>query len=144
MNVLSVENITKTFGVRTIFKDVTFGLDQGDKMAIVAKNGSGKSTLLRCLNDLEPIDSGRIVFRNDLSIAYMEQAENINGNQTVLEAVLGGDMPEMVAIRNYTISLRNGDQELMNDSMQALTDLNAWDIEAKIEQILSILRLDDT
>jgi|TARA_R110000737_G_scaffold345006_1_gene372853 ATP-binding cassette subfamily F protein uup len=144
MNVLSVENITKTFGVRTIFKDVTFGLDQGDKMAIVAKNGSGKSTLLRCLNDIEPIDSGRIVYRNDLSIAYMEQAENLDGKKTVLEAVLGGDMPEMVAIRNYTLSLRNGDQELMNDSMQALTDLNAWDIEAKIEQILSILRLDDT
>jgi ATP-binding cassette subfamily F protein uup len=144
MNVLSVENITKTFGIRTIFKDVTFGLDQGDKMAIVAKNGSGKSTLLRCLNNIEPIDSGRIVFRNDLSIAYMEQAENLDANKTVLEAVLGGDLPEMVAIRNYTTSLRTGDQEMMNESMQALTDLNAWDIEAKIEQILSILRLDDT
>jgi len=144
MNVLSVENITKTFGIRTIFKDVTFGLDQGDKMAIVAKNGSGKSTLLRCLNNIEPIDSGRIVFRNDLSIAYMEQAENLDANKTLLEAVLGGDLPEMVAIRNYTTSLRTGDQEMMNESMQALTDLNAWDIEAKIEQILSILRLDDT
>ena len=144
MNVLSVENITKTFGVRTIFKDVTFGLDQGDKMAIVAKNGSGKSTLLRCLNNIEPIDSGRIVYRNNLSIAYMEQAENLDANKTVLEAVLGGDMPEMVAIRNYTTSLRTGDQDMMNESMQALTDLNAWDIEAKIEQILSILRLDDT
>ncbi len=144
MNVLSVENITKTFGVRTIFKDVSFGLDQGDKMAIVAKNGSGKSTLLRCLNDLEPLDSGRIVYRNDLSIAYMEQAENLDGKQTVLEAVLGGDMPEMIAIRNYTIAMRTGDDELMNESMQQLTDLNAWDIEAKIEQILSILRLDDT
>lgn len=144
MNVLSVENITKTFGIRTIFKDVSFGLDQGDKMAIVAKNGSGKSTLLRCLNDLEPIDSGRIVYRNDLSIAYMEQAENIDGNQTVLQAVLGGDMPEMIAIREYTESLHTGDQEMMNSSMQALTDLNAWDIESKVEQILSILRLDDT
>ncbi len=144
MNVLSVENITKTFGVRTIFKDVSFGLDQGDKMAIVAKNGSGKSTLLRCLNDIEPIDSGRIVYRNDLSIAYMEQAENLNENQTVLEAVLGGDMPEMVAIRNYTLAMKNGDEELLNESMQQLTDMNAWDIEAKIEQILSILRLEET
>lgn len=144
MNVLSVENITKTFGIRTIFKDVSFGLDQGDKMAIVAKNGAGKSTLLRCLNDIEPIDSGRIVFRNDLSIAYMEQAENLKESETVLEAVLGGDMPEMKAIRNYTASMISGDQELMNDSMQQLTDLNAWDIEAKIEQILSILKLDDT
>ncbi len=144
MNVLSVENITKSFGDRIIFKDVSFGLDQGDKMAIVAKNGSGKSTLLRCLNDLEPIDSGRIVYRNDLSLAYMEQAENLDGNQTILEAVLGGDMPEMVAIREYTSSLITGDQEMMNRSMQALTDLNAWDIESKVEQILSILRLDDT
>ena len=75
MNYLSVENITKSFGDRVIFEDLIFGIDQGQKVAIVAKNGTGKTTLLRCLTALETIDSGRIVFRNDIRIAFMEQSE---------------------------------------------------------------------
>ena len=72
MNYLSVEELTKTFGDRTIFEDLTFGIDQGQKVAIVAKNGNGKTTLLRCLLDQEPIDSGRVVFRKDIRIAFMQ------------------------------------------------------------------------
>ena len=64
MNFLSVENLTKSFGDRVIFSDITFGIDQGDKVAIVAKNGNGKTTLLRCLMNLEQIDSGRVVMRS--------------------------------------------------------------------------------
>jgi ATP-binding cassette subfamily F protein uup len=144
MNVLSVENLTKSFGDRMIFKDLTFGMDQGDKMAIVAKNGSGKTTLLRCLNGLESIDDGRIVFRNDMSLAYMEQAENLNEDQQILDAILDGDLPEMKAIRDYNYGLANEDYDLMEGATQVLTDLNAWDIENQIKQILSVLKLDDS
>jgi ATP-binding cassette subfamily F protein uup len=144
MNVLSVENLTKSFGDRMIFKDLTFGMDQGDKMAIVAKNGSGKTTLLRCLNGLESIDDGRIVFRNDMSLAYMEQAENLDEDQQILDAILDGDLPEMKAIRDYNYGLANEDYDLMEGATQVLTDLNAWDIENQIKQILSVLKLDDS
>jgi ATPase subunit of ABC transporter with duplicated ATPase domains len=77
MNFLSVENLTKSFGDRLIFSDITFGIDQGDKVAIVAKNGNGKTTLLRCLMNLEDTDSGRVVYRNDLRVAFMQQTETL-------------------------------------------------------------------
>ena len=75
MNYLSVEDITKSFGDRVLFENITFGIDQGQKAAIVAKNGEGKTTLLECLIGTQPIDSGRIVFRKELRLAFMEQSD---------------------------------------------------------------------
>jgi ABC transport system ATP-binding/permease protein len=144
MNLLSVENITKTYGDRTIFSELTFGIDQGQKVAIVAKNGNGKTTLLRCLMDIEPIDNGRIVFRNDIRIAFMEQSENLNPEHTILEAVFADDLPEIQAVKKYNLALKNDDQDALNECFQELTDLNAWDIEVKVNQILSVLKLNNT
>ncbi len=144
MNFLSVENITKTFGDRTIFKDITFGVDQGQKVAIVAKNGSGKTTMLRCLMGLESIDDGRIVFRNDIRIAFMEQTENLDENHTILEAVFAHDLPELQVVKKYNLAMKSGDQDVLNECFQELTDLNAWDIEVRVNQILSVLKLDNT
>ena len=86
MNYLSVENLTKSFGDRLIFGDLTFGIDQGQKVAIVAKNGNGKTTLLRCLMGLEDYDSGRVVYRNDIRVAFMEQSENLDETHTIFES----------------------------------------------------------
>ncbi|MBI1835811.1 MAG: ABC-F family ATP-binding cassette domain-containing protein [Flavobacteriia bacterium] len=144
MNFLSVENITKTFGDRTIFKDITFGVDQGQKVAIVAKNGSGKTTMLRCLMNLESIDDGRIVFRNDIRIAFMEQTENLDENHTILEAVFEHDLPELQVVKKYNLAMKSGDQDVLNECFQELTELNAWDIEVRVNQILSVLKLDNT
>lgn len=144
MNYLSVENLTKSFGDRTLFADLTFGVDQGQKVAIVAKNGSGKTTLLRCLMDLEPYDSGRIVYRNDIRIAFMEQTENLDENQTILEAVFSHDLPEIQAVKKYNQALKNGDDEMIQASFSELTELNAWDIEVRVNQILSVLKLNQT
>ena len=99
MNFLSVENLTKSFGDRVIFSDITFGIDQGDKVAIVAKNGNGKTTLLRCLMNLEQVDSGRVVYRNDLRVAFMQQTETLDENHTILEAVFSHDMPELQIVK---------------------------------------------
>jgi ABC transport system ATP-binding/permease protein len=144
MNYLSVESLTKSFGDRVLFSDLTFGIDLGQKVAIVAKNGTGKTTLLRCLMNLEQIDSGRIVYRNDIRVAFMEQAENIIETQTILEAVFSHDLPEIQAVKKYNIAVKSGKEELINDSFQEMTDLNAWDIEVKVNQILSVLKLDNT
>ena len=144
MNYLSVENLTKSFGERVLFSDLTFGIDQGQKVAIVAKNGSGKTTLLRCLMDLEQYDNGRIVYRNDIRVAFMEQSENLNENHTILEAVFDHDLPEVLAVKKYNLAMKNGDENQINDSFQELTELNAWDIEVKVNQILSVLKLDNT
>jgi len=144
MNYLSVENLTKSFGVRVLFSDLTFGIDQGQKVAIVAKNGAGKTTLLRCLMEMEPYDSGRIVYRNDIRIAFMEQSEQLNSEQTILEAVFDHDIPELQLIKTYNIAIANNDEKALEECYQQLTDLNAWDIEVKVQQILSVLKLTDT
>ncbi|NVK63858.1 MAG: ABC-F family ATP-binding cassette domain-containing protein [Flavobacteriales bacterium] len=144
MNYLSVEELTKTFGDRTIFEDITFGIDQGQKTAIVAKNGSGKTTLLRCLLGQEHIDSGRVVFRNDIRIAFMEQAENLNGDRTILEEVFSHDLPELRAVRDYNQAMSANDEELISKTFEAVTEMNAWDMETKVRQILDVLKLSDT
>lgn len=144
MNYLSVENLTKSFGERVLFADLTFGIDQGQKVAIIAKNGSGKTTLLRCLMDFEQYDSGRIVFRNDIRVAFMEQTELMNPEQTILEAVFDHDLPELKLIKEYNIAMDSNDEKALEHLYQEITEMNAWDIEVKVQQILSVLKLQDT
>jgi len=127
-----------------LFSDITFGIDQGQKVAIVAKNGSGKTTLLRCLLEKEQYDSGRIVYRNDIRVAFMEQTEIMNDEMTIMEAVFDHDLPEIQAVKKYNLAMKHQDDALMNECFQELTDLNAWDIEVKVAQILSVLKLDNT
>lgn len=144
MNYLSVENLTKSFGDRILFSDLTFGIDQGQKVAIVAKNGTGKTTLLRSLMNLEQIDSGRIVYRNDIRVAFMEQSENLNEEHTILEAVFADELPQIQAVKKYNIALKSGNENAINDCFQEMTDLNAWEIEVLVNQMLSVLKLDNT
>ena len=144
MNYLSVENLTKSFGERVLFSDLTFGIDQGQKVSIIAKNGSGKTTLLRCLMDYEQYDSGRIVYRNDIRIAFMEQTELMNEHQTILEAVFDHDLPELKLIKEYNVAIDNNDENALENLYQEITEMNAWDIEVKVQQILSVLKLQDT
>ena len=144
MNYLSVENLTKSFGERVLFSDLTFGIDQGQKVSIIAKNGSGKTTLLRCLMDYEQYDSGRIVYRNDIRIAFMEQTELMNEQQTILEALFDHDLPELKLIKEYNVAMDNNDEKALEHLYQEITEMNAWDIEVKVQQILSVLKLQDT
>lgn len=144
MNFLSVENLTKSYGDRLIFGDLTFGIDQGDKVAIVAKNGNGKTTLLRCLMNLEQYDSGRVVYRNDVRVAFMQQTEQMDDELTILEAVFSHDLPELQIVKKYNQALRSGNEEAVHACYEKLTELNAWDMEVKVNQILSVLKLNDT
>ncbi len=144
MNFLSVEEITKSFGERVIFENLSFGIDQGQKVAIVAKNGSGKTTLLRCLLNMEPVDDGRIVFRKDIRIAFMEQVDDLDPGHTILDEVFSHDLPELMAVKKYNAALRSGEESRIKETFQAVSELNSWDLEAKVNQILSVLKLDDS
>ncbi len=144
MNYLSIENLTKSFGDRIIFEDLTFGIDQGQKVAIVAKNGSGKTTLLKCLIGEEQYDEGRVVYRKGLRTIFMQQNENLNDENTILEEVFSHDLPELKAVKEYNFAMRMNDEELISKSFEAITELNAWDMEVRVNQILSVLKLDDT
>jgi len=144
MNYLSVENLTKSFGVRVIFENLTFGIDKGDKVAIVAKNGQGKSTLLKILCGDGTEDSGRIVYRNGIKVEYLEQAENFNPKKRIIEEVLSADTDESKAIKAYQEALDNSeDTEAYNAAFEKMNALNAWDYEVKVNTILSQLKLDN-
>ena len=143
MNFLSVENLTKSFGERILFSAVTFGIDQGQKVAIVAKNGSGKTTLLNCLMDREQYDSGTIVFRKDIQVAFMEQSENLPLNKTIDEVIYDHESPKLRLIKDYNKAIETGDEDKLSNLFQELTDLDAWDLEAKVNQLLSVFKLED-
>ena len=144
MNYLSVENLTKSFGDRIIFKNLTFGVDKGDKVAIVAKNGQGKTTLLNILCGDGTEDDGRIVFRNGLRVDYLQQREAFDTDKTILEEVLDADTPETEAIKAYQKALKNiDDQEAFDKAQEQMNRLNAWDYEVKIKTVLSELKFED-
>lgn len=144
MNFLSVENITKSFGDRIIFQDITFGIDQGQKVALVAKNGAGKTTLLRCLTGFDTLDEGRVVFRNDVRMVFMEQSEDLNPQHTILEEVFSHNLPELRAVKEYNIASLKNDEEAVQKAFETISELNAWDVEVRVNQILSVLKLNDT
>jgi len=141
MNFLSVEQLTKSYGERILFSDLTFGIEQGQKAAIVAKNGAGKSTLLRCLLGFEPADNGSVTFRKELRIAFMEQTEDLNPELSVLDVVLDHDLPEIQLIKAYADALAANDEAKLGELYQALTEHQAWDLEVKVQQIMSVLKL---
>lgn len=143
MNYLSVEEITKSYGERVLFEKLTFGIDQGQKTAIVAKNGTGKTTLLKCLIGQETADEGRVVFRKGLRIAFMQQSEDLNPTNTIFEEVFAHDLPELKAVKEYNKAMRLNDEEGIKKTFEAITELNAWDIETRVNQILSVLKLEN-
>ena len=144
MNYLSVEEITKSYGDRVLFEALTFGIDQGQKVAIVAKNGTGKTTILRCLLGKESVDEGRIVFRKDVRIAFMEQSDELNESNSIFDEVFSHDLPELQAVKAYNKAMRDNDEEGITQTFEAVSDLNAWDIEVRVNQILSVLKLENT
>ena len=143
MNFLSVENLTKSFGERILFSNVSFGIDQGQKVAIVAKNGSGKTTLLNCLMEKEQYDEGKIVFRKDIKVAFMEQSENLPADKTIDEVIYDHESPKLRLIKAYNEALQKGDENKLGNLFQELTDMDAWDLEAKVNQLLSVFKLED-
>jgi ATP-binding cassette subfamily F protein uup len=94
--------------------------------------------------NLEPIDSGRIVYRNDIHVAFMQQTENLNETDTILEAVFNHDLPQLQVLKEYTRAMRDDDEAALHACYDKLTELNAWDMEVKVNQILSVLKLNDT
>ena len=143
MNYLSVEQLTKTFGEKKIFRELNFGIDQGQKVAIVAKNGAGKTTLLKCLMGLDTADDGRVVFRNDIRVAFMEQTELMNENQTILEAIFDHDLPAFQLVKAYNEALLANDEKSLEQLYDKISEHDAWDLEVRVKQLLSVFKLDN-
>jgi ATP-binding cassette subfamily F protein uup len=143
MNYLSVEGLTKSFGERTLFSDLTFGIDHGQKVAIVAKNGNGKTTLLRCLMEMESYDAGRITYRKDIHVAFMQQTEQLPENVSILDAVFSGEDQQLSIVKEYNDAIEGSDEDRITLAYERMSELQLWDLETRVKQVLSVLKLDN-
>jgi len=138
---LQVDGLTKSFGDLVLFEDISFGIAEGQRIGLIAKNGTGKTTLLNILTGKESYDSGSVVFRRGLRIAYLEQDTAFDGNLTVLEACFrsGNDITELIA--RYERVMSSDDQTQLDSILQQMDMLKAWDYEQRVKQILSQLKI---
>lgn len=144
MNYITVENVTRAFADKVLFKDLSIGINQGQKIGFVAKNGYGKSSLLNIITRAEEPDSGNVSYRTGLRMAFLSQEPDLNPNMTIEEVILDSDVPTMKIIADYEHSMANPDDaDMMQKALDAMDAANAWDFETKYRQILSKLRLDD-
>lgn len=140
---LQIENLTKSYGDRLLFADVTFGINEGDKIGLIAKNGMGKTTLLRCIAGQESVDSGTVTFTSGLRMGFLEQSPQLDENLTVTEACLQADSAVTQAIRTYEEALASGDDTRIAAASEAMDAANAWDYEDRLRQMLSQLGITD-
>ena len=143
MNYISVENLTKTYGIVTLFEDISFNINEGDKIAIVAKNGSGKTTLLNILMGKDFADSGTVVINKDIQVVLFDQEIHFESGQTITEFIMSLDSPPMQALRNYQKSLTSNDSEFMERAFIEMENQKAWGLENEMKQILSQLKIID-
>jgi ATP-binding cassette subfamily F protein uup len=144
VNYLSVENISKSYGERILFQDISFGINKDQKVAFVAKNGTGKTSILNIIAGLDVPDSGQIVTRKDVSIAYLAQNDILNPDLTIEETIFATDNIILSVINKYEKALKNlDDTEAYQNAFELMEQYNAWDFETQYTQILSKLKLDD-
>ncbi|WP_396194183.1 ABC-F family ATP-binding cassette domain-containing protein [Flavobacterium sp.] len=144
MNYLSVENISKSFGERTLFKDISFGINKDQKIAFIAKNGSGKTQIMRMINGDDEPDTGQIIIRKGIKMAFLSQNNNLQDELTIEESIFASDNEILHVIERYEKALENPeDEEKYQLAFDEMDRHNAWDFETQFKQILSKLKLDD-
>ena len=144
MNYLSVQDLGKSYGIQTLFKGLNFGIDQGQKVALVARNGTGKTTILRALAGVESADTGLVVFRKGIRIAFLQQESHFGNAKTVYQAIFESENPLLSAIQEYEEALLNPENaDAFQKAFDKMDQLEAWDYEVKVKTILSKLKLDE-
>lgn len=142
-NILQVENLTKSFGVNSLFDEINFTINEGDKVGLIAKNGTGKSTLLSILAGEDTPDDGTIIFKNDVTVGYLKQLPLFNPELSIIDTCLVGDDNQSKAIRQYENALLDNDNEAMSKAILEMDLASAWDYEERFKQILSQLKIFD-
>ncbi|MCT4698440.1 ABC-F family ATP-binding cassette domain-containing protein [Tenacibaculum haliotis] len=144
MNYLSVEGIAKAYGEKVLFEDISFGINKDQKIAFVAKNGSGKTSILNIIAGVDESDSGQVVSRKDIDIAYLSQADNLNPDLTIEETIFSTDNKVLSVIKQYEKAVENPDNvDAFQEAFEQMEQYNAWDFETQYKQILSKLKLDN-
>ncbi|UOE36900.1 ABC-F family ATP-binding cassette domain-containing protein [Chryseobacterium oryzae] len=143
MNYVAAENLTKSYGIRTLFKNISFNINEGEKIAIVAKNGSGKSTLLKILMGKEIADSGNVIINKDIQVVLFDQEIDFDSHLTIDEYMMTLHSEPIQALKNYHKSLESTDSEFIEKALAEMEVHKAWDLENEMKQILSQLKITD-
>lgn len=144
MNYLTVENISKSYGERTLFQELSFGINKDQKIAFVAKNGSGKTSILNIVAGVDSPDDGQVVKRKSITIGYLSQRDNLNPELTIEESIFATENKVLSIIHDYENALNNPDDtDAYQKAFELMERHNAWDFETQYKQILSKLKLED-
>jgi len=143
MNFATISNLSKSYGIRSLFKNVNFIVNEGESMAIVAKNGSGKSTLLNIICGRDTAEQGSVEILKDVQVFMFEQSDNFNENQTVKDVLYNHSHPVLEVVKQYDEFIKNNiSDDRLIDCMGKMDDLNAWSLEQTLEEILTNLKID--
>jgi len=141
MHYCSVEKLSKSYGIQPLFDALSFHINKGDRISLIAKNGTGKSTLLKILAGLEQPDEGKIWVHKDVEVVFFEQNPVLEEQKTVAENIFFHDHPIMNAIRDYETQVATGNETQLQAAIEKMDELQAWDADARIKQILSKLNI---
>ncbi|MBL7918071.1 MAG: ABC-F family ATP-binding cassette domain-containing protein, partial [Bacteroidia bacterium] len=151
MNLLSINNLSKAYGAKVLFDKISFGINYGDKVALVAKNGSGKSTLFKILKGIEIPDEGEVVFRKDITVGFLDQDFSFDETQSIQALIDNSDNDFVRCIKKYDEVIKESETksdtataEKLEDTLNEMNRLQAWDYEKNIKEILSRLEINDT
>lgn len=140
---LLVENASKSYGDIELFENLTFVVNEGQKIALIAKNGTGKTTLLNIFTGKDSFDAGSFYINKDIKVGYLEQDPQFNPKLTVFQAAYGSPGELMDAVREYEVALHSPNKRLLEVAIAKMDFYNAWDFDVKIKQMLSVLKLND-
>jgi ATP-binding cassette subfamily F protein uup len=141
MHYVSVEGLSKSYGIKPLFRDITFHIEEGDKIALVARNGSGKSTLLKILSGKETAEDGTVWVHKDVTVALFEQEPVFIEDRSILDNIFHHNHPVINAIKAYEAASDEEDVDKLTDAIVRLDELNAWDFDTKVKQILGKLNI---
>lgn len=141
MHYVSAEGLTKSYGVKPLFNNISFNIEEGDKIALVARNGSGKSTLLKILAGGETADSGNLWIHKDVTVALFEQEPVFVEEKSILDNVFHHNHPVIDAIKEYEAAVDNGDENRLSEAVVRMDELGAWDFDNKVQQIFGKLNI---
>ncbi len=141
MHYVSVEGLTKSYGIQPLFQNISFNIEEGDKIALVARNGTGKSTLLKILAGKETADEGKLWINKDVDVVLFEQDPSFIEEKPVVDNIFFHDHPVMNAIAAYEAMSEEADADKLNAAILKMDELGAWDFDAKVKQVLNKLNI---
>ena len=143
MNYLSVENISKSYGIHVLFENLTFGIERGQKIALVARNGAGKSSLFRILAGLDAPDGGIVTYNKEVRLGFLAQDHGLNDETTILENIFSANSAKTQAIADYEKAVNSGDEKELSRAHDGMDRNQAWDYEAHAREVLGKLDIHD-